>query len=114
MHTRNGGTLTIGARPVMVAAGMPPAMLRLADSTTREPGAAPKLRRLASPAVRADAYRRLESVADYLETLEPHSPVPRLVRRAVAWGNMSFHQLLVELTHNNNEMQKLLVRGPVG
>jgi len=66
------------------------------------------------PAGRADAYRRLESLADYLETLEPHSPVPRLVRRAVAWGNMSFDQLLVELTHNNNEMQKLLVRGPVG
>jgi len=68
----------------------------------------------AGPAGRAGAYRRLESLADYLETLEPHSPVPRLVRRAVAWGNLSFDQLLVELTHNNNEMQKLLVRGPVG
>jgi type VI secretion system protein ImpA len=50
-------------------------------------------------------------IADYLAKADPHSPVPSLIRRAVSWGKMPFDQLLDELTNNNNEMQKLLVRG---
>ena len=63
---------------------------------------------------REDAYRRLALIADYLAKADPHSPVPSLIRRAIAWGKMPFEQLLGELTSNNNEMQKLLVRAPSG
>ena len=42
---------------------------------------------------RAEAYKRLGEAADYLIKAEPHSPVPYLVKRAVAWGNMSFGEL---------------------
>lgn len=62
---------------------------------------------------REDAYQRLGVIADYLARTDPHSPVPSLIRRAISWGKMPFEQLLVELTNNNNEMQKLLVRGPL-
>ncbi|NHZ66143.1 type VI secretion system protein TssA [Massilia genomosp. 1] len=62
---------------------------------------------------REDAYRRLGIIADYLAKTDPHSPVPSLIRRAISWGRMPFEQLLGELTSNNNEMQKLLVREPV-
>ncbi len=46
---------------------------------------------------RAQAYQRLVEAADYLQRTEPHSPVPYLVKRAVAWGNMDLIQLLGEL-----------------
>jgi len=62
---------------------------------------------------REDAYRRLSLIADYLAKADPHSPVPSLIRRAVSWGKMPFEQLLKELTSNGNEIQKLLVRGPL-
>jgi len=48
----------------------------------------------ASPlASRAQAYARLAEVAEQLMQLEPHSPVPYLVRRAVLWGQMDTREL---------------------
>ncbi len=57
---------------------------------------------------RAEAYKRLAEAADYLIRSEPHSPVPYLVRRAVAWGNMSFGELLVELVEAGGDHQRVL------
>jgi type VI secretion system protein ImpA len=48
-------------------------------------------------ATREDLYQRLAEVADLLEKMEPHSPVPYLVRRAVAWGSLPFPQLMKAL-----------------
>ncbi|GGC13531.1 type VI secretion system protein TssA [Pseudoduganella buxea] len=62
---------------------------------------------------RADAYRRLAQVADYLAATEPHSPVPALLRRAVRWGALPFEALIAELTYNNNEIGQLLLRAPL-
>jgi type VI secretion system protein ImpA len=53
---------------------------------------------------RADAYQRLGEAADYLLRSEPHSPVPYLVRRAIAWGNMSLAELLQELLQKNADL----------
>ncbi len=53
---------------------------------------------------RAEAYRKLREAADYLLRTEPHSPVPYLVRRAVAWGNMSLAELLEELLQKNADL----------
>ena len=46
---------------------------------------------------RAEAYACLDSAADFLMRLEPHSPVPYLVRRAIEWGNLNTVELYQEL-----------------
>jgi type VI secretion system ImpA family protein len=56
---------------------------------------------------RADAYRRLSEVADYLLRTEPHSPTPYLVRRAVEWGNMSLPELLTQIVRNQGELDEI-------
>jgi type VI secretion system ImpA/VasJ family protein len=50
---------------------------------------------------RAEAYQLLSEIADYLAKIEPHSPTPYLVRRAVVWGEMSLADLLKELVGDN-------------
>jgi type VI secretion system protein ImpA len=50
---------------------------------------------------RQDALRKLREVADYFRRIEPHSPVPYLVDRAVRWGEMPLEELLVDLTRND-------------
>lgn len=51
---------------------------------------------------RADAYARLAEAADYLMHLEPHSPSPYLVQRAVEWGNLNtaelYHEVFVKFS----------------
>ncbi|HYD80197.1 MAG TPA: type VI secretion system protein TssA [Paucimonas sp.] len=46
---------------------------------------------------RAHAYAQLAQIGDFLMRLEPHSPVPYLVRRATEWGGMNTAQLYQEL-----------------
>lgn len=46
---------------------------------------------------RADAYARLAEAAQFLMRLEPHSPVPYLVKRATEWGRMNTAELYQEL-----------------
>ncbi len=60
--------------------------------------------RLAS---RDDAYAMLEAVADYLVEADPHSPAPYLVRRAVAFRDMSFTDLLEELVDDDRQRTHL-------
>jgi type VI secretion system protein ImpA len=43
---------------------------------------------------REEAYALLEEVAEYLAKIEPHSPVPYLIRRGIAWGGMAFHEMV--------------------
>jgi hypothetical protein len=50
LQVPNGMTFTIGAKSWMVAAGGPPAIVRLTGSTARALGAAPKLQRSMAPA----------------------------------------------------------------
>lgn len=56
---------------------------------------------------RDDAYRALERIADFLERIEPHSPVPYLLRRAVKWGQMSAQELFHELYVNAPDLEQL-------
>lgn len=46
---------------------------------------------------RAEAYRALDQAAELLLRVEPHSPVPYLVKRAVRWGSLSLSELYGEL-----------------
>jgi type VI secretion system protein ImpA len=51
---------------------------------------------------RDDAYEQLRQVAAMLEKMEPHSPVPYLIRRAVELRTMRFPELVEELTRDGN------------
>jgi type VI secretion system ImpA family protein len=56
---------------------------------------------------RSEAYRRLLEAAEYLLRTEPHSPTPYLVKRAVAWGNMTLVDLLQELVANEHDRKAI-------
>jgi len=59
-------------------------------------------------ATRSDAYRLLEEIAKFLHQNEPHSPTPYLLRRAIAWGNMRFDELLPELVKDRGELSEIM------
>jgi len=48
------------------------------------------------------AYEQLRRVAEQLERMEPHSPVPYLIRRAVELRTIKFPDLVEELTKDPN------------
>jgi type VI secretion system protein ImpA len=58
-------------------------------------------------ATREEAYRQLARAAETLERLEPHSPIPYLVRRAVELGSLPFPQLIKALIRNGEVLTEL-------
>jgi type VI secretion system protein ImpA len=60
-----------------------------------------------APRSREEAFRRLDEIADYLLRTEPHSPVPYLVKRAVAWGSMPLAELLQELLDSESDLKQI-------
>ncbi len=56
---------------------------------------------------RQDALRRLAEIADFFRQTEPHSPVALLVKRAVAWGNMSLEDWLAEVIKDSSVLEGL-------
>src|SRR5207302_8434946 len=51
---------------------------------------------------REGAYKQLEAAADALARVEPHSPVPYLVKRAVQLKDIKFPELVEQLTKDAN------------
>ena len=62
-----------------------------------EPEAAPAPARSSTLSARDQAYIQLAEAADFLLRLEPHSPVPYLVQRAISWGQLNTVELYQEL-----------------
>ena len=56
---------------------------------------------------RTDAYEQLQNIAEFLMKIEPHSPAPYLVMRAVTWGHMSLPELLTELSSEQADIRQL-------
>lgn len=56
---------------------------------------------------RDQAYELLEQIAQYLEALEPHSPTPYLIRRAVTWGHMNLAELMHEFSKDSGGLEQL-------
>ncbi len=56
---------------------------------------------------RADAYRKLAEAAQTLMRIEPHSPTPYLVRRAIAWGDMSLAELMRHFIDSGYDLKSL-------
>ena len=57
---------------------------------------------------RDDAYRTLEALAEYLGRIEPHSPTPYLIRRAVKWGRMPLPELMAEIIQEEGDLNRLV------
>ncbi|MEM5345062.1 type VI secretion system protein TssA [Paraburkholderia azotifigens] len=55
---------------------------------------------------RAHAYQLIELAARYLTEHEPHSPTPFLLKRAVAWGQMSLPELMREVVRTDGDMSR--------
>jgi type VI secretion system protein ImpA len=56
-------------------------------------------------------YTLLGRIAERLEEIEPKSPAPKLVRKAIEWGNMSTTELFNDLARHDisiSEITKLL------
>lgn len=67
-------------------------------------GAAPRVSLIAS---RAEAYRQIEQAAAVLQRLEPHSPIPYLIQRAVKLGAMPFPELIKALVRDAGVLSEL-------
>ncbi len=50
-------------------------------------------------------YERIDQLADQLEKIDSHSPVPWLLRKAKKLGDMKFHDLVKKLTKNDNVLE---------
>jgi type VI secretion system protein ImpA len=60
-----------------------------------------------SATTRAEAYRQLAQAAALLQELEPHSPIPYLVQRAVELGALPFPQLIKRLIRDAGVLTEL-------
>jgi type VI secretion system protein ImpA len=90
---------------------LPGAAPGASDATAEGPR--PAAARAGAPAVsghiatRSDALVRLSEVAQFFRQTEPHSPVSRLVERAVRWGNMSFEDLLRDVVRSEDALNQI-------
>ena len=60
-----------------------------------------------APATRAEVYRQLGHAASLLRQLEPHSPIPYLIQKAVELGALPFPLLIRELVRDANVLEQL-------
>jgi len=103
-------------KPTAAAAKLPEDRMMstdAADLRAPESSAAPLIR--SGWRSREEAYAVLESIAEYLGSIEPHSPTPYLIRRAVRWGRMPLPELMEEIVQEEgdlNQLFKLVARAP--
>lgn len=57
---------------------------------------------------RARTYAALTAIAEHLQQLEPHSPTPYLLMRAVRWGKMSLTDVLEEIKAEGGDIERVL------
>jgi type VI secretion system protein ImpA len=70
------------------------------DSNTSTSGGPPAL-------TRDRAYQMMAQAADILSAIEPHSPVPYLVRRAVQLGRLPFPELIQAFVREQNVLETM-------
>jgi type VI secretion system ImpA family protein len=57
---------------------------------------------------REEAYYWVAAAAEYLLRTEPHSPTPYLLQRAIMWGNMPLHEILIEISRGRNDLASVI------
>ena len=50
---------------------------------------------------RDEAYNALQNIADFLQKIEPHSPTPYLINRAIKWKDMNLEELTKDAREEN-------------
>jgi type VI secretion system protein ImpA len=78
-------------------ASLPVPPVQTASPPSAGSGTAPTAQPSAPLDARKQAYAQLNAAATTLAAIEPHSPVPYLIRRAVEWGSLNTAQLYDEL-----------------
>ena len=63
---------------------------------------------------RQEIYDTLSRLAEHLLRLEPHSPAPYLIKRAVTWGNMSLEEVLGEVVQSGGDLNQLMALLGIG
>jgi type VI secretion system protein ImpA len=58
-------------------------------------------------ATRTELYRQLDVIADALQRLEPHSPIPFLIKRSVKLGALPFPQLMRAMIQEAGALDQL-------
>lgn len=86
---------------------VPPHALGMPVTTAGETVMAPPVT-LSHWQSRHEAYVTLEAIADYLAVVEPHSPTPYLLRRAVNWGRMPLPELMAEIIKEEGDLNRLM------
>jgi type VI secretion system ImpA family protein len=76
----------------------PESMVPLHETPPDKPGQVMLIRN------RSEAYQRLAEIAEYLSKVEPHSPTPYLLKRAISWGEMSLTDLLHEIVNDERDL----------
>jgi type VI secretion system protein ImpA len=82
------------------------------ESAAEEPGgggtvSAGGLSKPSGAMTRADLYRQLAKLAEDLGRMEPHSPIPDLIRWAVKLGAMPFRELLQEMVREQGTLEEI-------
>jgi type VI secretion system protein ImpA len=62
---------------------------------------------LSGVSTREEAYRLIGQVADALARIEPHSPIPDLLHRAIELGRMPFRRLIKELIRDGTNLSQV-------
>ena len=57
---------------------------------------------------RDEAYQTLEALARYLSAIEPHSPTPYLIHRAVRWGRLPLPELMAEIMQEEGDLNRIV------
>lgn len=100
-----GATL---AKQILARKGSDDAPEGVEETTTDGAGGQTVVVRQASRAVtRDDLYKQLNDAAAALQRMEPHSPVPYIIQRAVAFGTLPFPQLMQELIRDANVLTEM-------
>ncbi len=79
----------------------------ITDADAGSPGGASGQAPVDHARARAEAYRKLAEAAQTLMRIEPHSPTPYLVRRAIAWGGMSLAELMRHFIDSGYDLRSL-------
>lgn len=83
----------------------PPSILEAVMQQTPTAPSAPVI--MDHSAARMEAYRKLAEAVDTLMRIEPHSPTPYLVKRAIAWGGMSLAELMRHFIDSGYDLKSL-------
>ncbi|QEH33822.1 hypothetical protein OJF2_23520 [Aquisphaera giovannonii] len=96
--------MVLGKKGGAMAAEAQPAVGEAAAGDGAQAAAAPQAPRMET---RAEIYARISEAAAKLQQIEPHSPIPYLLMRAVDLGNLPFPELIKSLVLNADVLKVL-------